>query len=123
MRALRARSTALAALLLAVLALTGIASGSHGHDLGIAAPGHSALPSFATGHSQPDRTLHVEGATPVEVTPCVACLLRAQPRALAAHGEALGSVMPDGFAARPEGDPELSSGARRLPASRAPPRA
>jgi hypothetical protein len=31
--------------------------------------------------------------------------------------------MPDGFAARLDGEPELTNGAARLPASRAPPRA
>lgn len=112
-----------ALLLLGTLALTGILAGSHSHDE-IAVPvGHSDLPTFTAGHSSPDQTPHIEGATRTEASHCVACLQRQRQRAVEGLVPGVGGVVPRlAWAPLDDGGRSIN-GARRLVAARAPPQA
>lgn len=121
--ALRARSTALAALLLAAQSLAGLAVESHGPEVLAAGADHAELPTFEAGHSRPDPTLHVEGATPTPASPCIGCLIRPTPRAGTVLRIAHGVTEPTGFVSILHPDRPSPADPRRLPPPRAPPAA
>ena len=123
MGVLRDRSTIVAALLLATLAFAGVAGDSHRHDSLTTAAGHEDLPTFSAGHEQPDRTVHIEGATRIEPDSCLACLQRQRQGAVGRPAPALGGFAPDSSAIAAESARRLAADARLHKPSRAPPRA
>ena len=123
MGVLRDRPAAVAALLLAVLAFSGLAAEGHRHDPLAPSVGHEDLPTFAAGHSQPDHTVHIEGATRVESPACVVCQLRQRQRADASLGPALGGFEPSSAVIATAPVERPAAVARGLAPSRAPPRA
>ena len=115
---LRTRPTVIGTLLLAALTLSGLLAEGHSHEF--AGSDHSDLPAFAAGHQLPDRSAHIEAATQIEVSSCLACLhrqQRADQAALASFGTP--EPTPTSLASRPRRS--AKSGAHELPASRAPP--
>jgi len=121
MGVLRDRSTIIAALLLTALAIAGF-GGSHRHDLLTTPAGHEDLPTFSAGHDQPDRTVHIEGATRIEQASCVACLLQRQ-RVDGTPAPVLAGFEQDSQLIGLESTSRLAADARWLKPSRAPPRA
>jgi hypothetical protein len=107
--------------LLATLALTSVAA--LGHEHGALTDGHSELPTYEVGHGQPDRTLHIESATRVESSPCIACIHRQRQYAVESLAPGLDGITPSLAPIALEGDHHCVAGSYRLPASRAPPAA
>ena len=120
---LRGRPAAVAALLLAIFAFSGLAAESHRHDPLAPSVGHQDLPTFAAGHSQPDHTAHIEGATRIESPACVVCQLRQRQGADASLRPALGDFEPSSAAIATAPMRRPATVARGLAPARAPPRA
>ena len=123
MRRFRSRPAATAVLLLATLASTSVVALGHEHGALAIGAGHSELPTFVAGHSEPDRTVHVESATRVESSPCIACLHRQRQYAAGSLSPSLDAFAPSLSTVAIEGEPTCVGGPYRLPASRAPPAA
>ena len=122
MGALRNRTTAIAALLLATITFSGVLAQSHGHDSLDLSTAHGDLPAFSAGHEQPDHTVHIEGATRIEAASCVACLQQRQ-RATAMPEPLIGDFEPGSSAIATATAWRPAAEARRLKPARAPPRA
>jgi hypothetical protein len=122
MRLFRPRVAVLSWLVLAVLALGGLAATSHGHEQSRAAV-RSDLPIFEAGHERADDSLHIEEAVRVESSPCAACLLRVGSRGATSLPRALHAPEPRGFHPRLAAQLRPLDSTLRLPATRGPPRA
>ena len=123
MSVLRIKSAAVAGVLLAVLAFTGLEAHGHDHDLVVGVHGHSDSPTYSGGHDQAIPTTHVEEATRIESPSCLACLQQQRQRAAESRPVALGGVEPSSSSLKLEGGGQAVAGTSRLPASRAPPSA
>ncbi|MEM7483225.1 MAG: hypothetical protein AAF481_18825 [Acidobacteriota bacterium] len=123
MGVLRLHRAALAALQLAALVFISLVP--HGHDCEplSEARGHTDLSAEPAGNQQAIAATHVEEATLFESSPCLACLHQQRQRGAESHAIALGGVGPDSSSVELEHGEPVVSGASRLPASRAPPRA
>lgn len=117
------RPTAVAALILAAITFANGVVESHGHDPLDLSAGHVDLPAFSAGHDQPDHAVHIESATHVESAACIGCLQRQRERADGSPKLALRGFEADSSVLAEEATRHLAADARRLPASRAPPRA
>ena len=123
MRRFRIRPTATAILALAALALSSIAVLGHEHVGPTLGGGHSELPTFVAGHSHPDRTPHVESATRVDSSPCIACILSQRQQAAGGLSLSLDALAPSLSPVATGGVRSRAAGSYRLPALRAPPSA
>ena len=123
MGAFRVNRAAVAALLLAAWVFTGLVAHGHDHDPMVEAHGHTDLPTYSGGHHEAIPTTHVEEATRIESSPCLACLQQQRQRGVECPAVALGGVEPSSSSLDLEGGGQAVAGTSRLPASRAPPRA
>ena len=122
MRRFRTRPAVATTLLLATLALTSLAALSHEHG-GLTGSGHSGLPTYAAGHEQLDRTLHIESATRIDSSPCIACIHRQRQNAVGGLAPSFDAFAPSLSPITVKVDRRPVAGSYRLPASRAPPTA
>lgn len=123
MVALRVNRAAVATLLIAALAFTGLSVHGHQHDPLVHAHGHSDLPTYSGGHHHPIPEAHIEDATRIESTSCIACLHQQRQSGPEALASGLGGLAPDASGIELERDGTAAAGTHRLPASRAPPSA
>ena len=123
MGVLRVKRASVAALLLAALVFTGFVAHGHDHDPMVGAHGHTDLPTYSGGHHQAIPTTHIEEATRIESSPCLACLHQQRQRGAESRAVALGGDGPDSSNLVLEGCGQAVAGTARLPASRAPPNA
>ena len=123
MSVLRLNRAAVAALLLAALAFTGLAAHGHDHDLIVGANGHTDLTIYSGRHHQPIPATHIEAATRIDSSTCLACLHQQRQRWAESPALALGGIGPDSSNLELEGCGQAVAGTARLPATRAPPRA
>ena len=119
----RANWAAVAVLLLTALVVSGFVVHGHDHGPQVGTHGHHDLPTYSGGHDQPIPTTHVEEATRIESSPCLACLHQQRQRGAESRAAALGGIAPDGSSLELEGGAQALAGSSRLPASRAPPSA
>ena len=117
------RPAAIASLLLATIAFTIVVAESHGHESLEISSAHGPLPAFSAGHEQPDLTLHIESATRLEAEPCIGCLQRQRQRADGLLETVLLGIAPSSWGLAETSIAKVAIDARRLPPSRAPPRA
>lgn len=102
--------------------LTGLLSADHSHNQ-FSTPYGKGLPAYSAGHSSPDPTPHVEAATRLEASHCVACLQRQRERATDSRAPQFDCLVPSSATQRLDPDLLPWTQVRRLPDSRAPPRA
>lgn len=121
MGVLRVKRAVVATVLLAALAFTGLAAHGHDHDPMVGTHGHTDLPTYSGGHDQAIPTTHVEEATRIESSSCLACLHQQRQRGAESRAVALGGVGPGSSSLELEGCGPTGAGTSRLPASRAPP--
>ena len=122
MGVLRVDRAAVATLLLAAWVFTGLVAHDHDHDA-IVGHGHTDLPTYSGGHHEPIPTTHIEEATRIESSPCLACLHQQRQRWAESPAVALGGVEPASSSLELEDGGQAVAGTSRLPASRAPPSA
>lgn len=108
-------------MLLAALVLAGALAVPHSHDPVSGDSAHSPLPTFSGGHSQPDDTRHIEAATRIDSSSCLACLYRQLQRGTAPFSAPSGALEPDRSARLTASDRSGLADIGRLPATRAPP--
>ena len=123
MGVLRVKRASVAALLLAALVFTGFAAHGHDHGLEFGPHGHTELATYSGGHDHAIPTPHIEGATRIESSECLACLHGKRQRGAESRAVALGGVGPDFSSLELAGCGQALAGTSRLPASRAPPSA
>ena len=123
MSVLRIKSAAVAAVLLAALAFTGLVAQGHDHDLVVGAHGHSDSPTYSGGHDQVIPTTHIEEATRIESSSCLACIQQQRQRGAGSRPVTFSGVEPSSSNLELEGDGQAVAGISRLPGSRAPPSA
>ena len=123
MSVLRLKSATVAAVLLAALAFTGLVAHGHDHDLAVGANGYSDSPTYSGRHGQVIPTTHIEEATRIESSPCLACIQQQRQQGAGSRPVALGGVEPSSSSLDLEGGGQAVAGTSRLPASRAPPSA
>lgn len=119
MGARRGNRATVTTLLLAALAFTGVVA--HGHDSLAATHGHRDLPTYSGGHDQAIPGTHMEEATRIESSPCLACLHQQRHRGVASQGLALGGAELNPSILELEDRGRSVTDTPRLPASRAPP--
>lgn len=113
----------IAVLLLATLAFTNVGTLGHRHDGLAEGDGHSHLPVYSAGHEHPHHTVHIEAASRIDSSPCVACLHRQRQNAATALDTSLENFTPSVSTISIQDDRQPAYGSYRIPAARAPPRA
>ena len=108
-------------MLLAVLVLAGGLALPHSHGPASGHAEHSPRTAFPGGHSEPDGSRHIEAATRIDSSSCLACLYRQPQRGVTPYGAPSGALEPDRSASLAAFDRSGPTGSTRLPATRAPP--
>ena len=114
---------AVAVLLLAVLALTSVGALGHHHDGLTDGDGHSHLPVYSAGHERPHHTVHIEEASRIDSSSCVACLHRQRQNATTTLDLSLATFTLSVSTIPIRNDRHSTIASYRIPDTRAPPRA